>query len=998
MNSLNSPLKSKKLSSTSTNRPNCIPVYNIQNTRNFENNDDDNDENMQFSHSSTNLPYSVSQKNKNNFQRNNQKTYTLIGKKNFISKANYFGLDNTNNINNNNNNNNAKPISPSNSPMINYFSNLSPNHSKGRSPDENFADNKMSPFYSEQQTFNFSPSNIFNADFSNNNNNNINNNMNMNMMFNNFGFQSMEVIPEDTNKTLQEKMENLVSKNGNNYMNNIKNNNMKYNNFYNIQEQKLNNEDEDYDDNNEEVCVLSFSCDDVESNDEKKKTNNQQISKQENNNNNSSDNFNNSNNNIQNNTNDHTPLKTENDNSLKKIFKKNEFPKPYIPNKFRDKTQEINQINNISDENSLPSYGGPTNNNINNQQTNLYSNEAINYNNNINININNSNSNFIGFPIADGQMMMPNFNQIPAFVPSMYFQKIQSNENSPYPTKIGEFVNFPTRANNFVNEKNKFTMSNNNNINNFYNNGFSMNNAFDKNNSNENEGYNIFHYNGDNYQISQFKQYKKKDENKTGEISSISANDLVTTITANNKKIKRIDPNTYLNESLDYLSHNIFLLAKDQAGCRFLQEKLEKEPKEATEKFYNAILPYLISLVKDPFGNYLIQKLIQNLNLEQIIKILEIMSPTILDIGSNSHGTRVIQHLISYLKTKELVDYFLKSIEPYIIPLLKELNGTHIIQKFLSEHPECENTIHKIIIDNCASLASHRHGCCVLQKFLDGPDCNLKKNLINSLINNCLVLIIDQFGNYVIQSILLLNDSKASSIIALKICDNVAYYSKHRYSSNVVEKCFDFCGQNEKNKLIEKISPPDILADLIMDEHGNYVIQKALSCAEPDKRELILQNIIPLIPKIKCVSFGEKLLWRLMQTYPQLNTGVRTDNNNSNNNNSNSNNNNNNSNNNMNNNMNNNNNVNNNNFNAKNIYWNNNSYNNNGFYKKNGQGFNNNINKRKGSNNQNGNNIKKNKVDVNNSNNNEEKDENKGAEVKNNKNKKNSRGGWKPFP
>ena len=963
----------------STNHPNTIPVQNIQNTKNFENNDDDNDENNQYSHSSLTLPYYISKKN--DFQRNNQKTYTLIGKRNFPSKANYFGLDNSNHINNNTNNNiniNTKPISPSNSPMVNYFANLSPNHSKGFSPDENYADmNKMSPFYSDQQTFNFSPSNIFNADFSNNNNNNVNNNMNMNMMLNNFGFQGMEIIPEDTNKTLQEKMEHLVSKNGNNYTNNVKNNNnnnMKYNNSYNTNEQKFNNEDEEYDDNNEEVCVLSFSCDEGDSNDEKEKNNNnQQTKKQENNiNNNTTNNssVSNNNNTSKNNLTNHTPLKLENDNSLKKIYNKNEFPKPYIPNKFRDKTQEINQINNISDGNSLPSYGGPTNNNINNQQTNIYSNEAINYNNNINININNSNSNFIGFPMVDGQMMMPNINQIPPFTP-MYYPKIQNKENSPFPTKIGEFVNYTTRTNNFVNEKNKFTI--NNNINNFYNNGFGMNN----NANNSNEGYNIFHYNGDNYQISQFKQYKKKDENKTGEIASISVNDLVTTITANNKKIKRIDPNTYLNESLDYLSHNIFLLAKDQAGCRFLQEKLEKEPKEATEKFYNAILPYLISLVKDPFGNYLIQKLIQNLNLNQIIKILEIMSPTILDIGSNSHGTRVIQHLISYLKTKELVDYFLKSIEPYIIPLLKELNGTHIIQKLLSEHPECEETIHKIIIDNCASLASHRHGCCVLQKFLDGPDCNLKKNLINSLINNCLVLIIDQFGNYVIQSILLLNDSKASSIIALKICDNVAYYSKHRYSSNVVEKCFDYCGQNEKNKLIEKISPPEILADLIMDEHGNYVIQKALSCAEPEKREIILQNIKPLIPKIKYVSFGEKLLWRLMQTYPQLNTEIRSDNN-------------------SNNNSNNNNNINNN-FNQKNNYWNNNN-NNNSYNNNNSNSYK--MNKRKGSgNNQNGNNFKKNKVEENdNMNNNEEKEENKGIEKKSNKNRKNSRGGWKPLP
>ena len=362
-----------------------------------------------------------------------------------------------------------------------------------------------------------------------------------------------------------------------------------------------------------------------------------------------------------------------------------------------------------------------------------------------------------------------------------------------------------------------------------------------------------------------------QDSNGKEKIYTIGAKDLVTTITSNNKKIKRINPKTYLNESYEYLSHNIFILSKDQAGCRFLQEKLEKEPEIAKNYFYEAILPYILPLVKDPFGNYLIQKLCKNLDDKQIKKILEKMAPTILDIGANSHGTRVIQQIINYLNTKELLDYFLEIIKPHTVPLLKELNGTHIIQKLLEVHPECGNIINKIIVDNCSNLATHRHGCCVLQKFLDSPYEDLKNDLIKSLINNCLVLIIDQFGNYVIQSVLLLKDKKACSEIALKICDNVPYYSKHRYSSNVVEKCFDFCGEEEKKMFVEKLSPPEVLAELILDDHGNYVIQKALYCAEGKTKENMIKSIIPLIPKIKEVSFGERLLNRLFAAYPQLN-------------------------------------------------------------------------------------------------------------------------------
>ena len=193
----------------------------------------------------------------------------------------------------------------------------------------------------------------------------------------------------------------------------------------------------------------------------------------------------------------------------------------------------------------------------------------------------------------------------------------------------------------------------------------------------------------------------------------------------------------------------------------------------------------------------------------------------------------------------------------------------HIFNKLLSLYPEIENDIGKIIVDNCPLLAMHKHGCFFLQKILEGPDRPLKSELIKNLLDICLGLIIDQFGNYVIQSILKLNINKYSSIIALLISDNAPYYSKHRYSCNVIEKCFDFCAEKERNILIKKLCTPEVIPDLILDEHGNYVIQKALYYADDNKREEIFKIVKPLIPEIKKKAFGEKILSKLYFIYPK---------------------------------------------------------------------------------------------------------------------------------
>ena len=65
-----------------------------------------------------------------------------------------------------------------------------------------------------------------------------------------------------------------------------------------------------------------------------------------------------------------------------------------------------------------------------------------------------------------------------------------------------------------------------------------------------------------------------------------------------------------------------------------------------------------------------------------------------------------------------------------------------------------------------------------------------------------------------------------------------------------------------------------MIADLILDEHGNYVVQKAMFYAEQKEKEFILQNIIMLIPKIRLTPFGEKMLNRLVLIYPILNNYI----------------------------------------------------------------------------------------------------------------------------
>ena len=107
----------------------------------------------------------------------------------------------------------------------------------------------------------------------------------------------------------------------------------------------------------------------------------------------------------------------------------------------------------------------------------------------------------------------------------------------------------------------------------------------------------------------------------------------------------------------------------------------------------------------------------------------------------------------------------------------------------------------------------------------------------------------------------------------MKIYDNVAYYSKHRYSSNVVEKCFDFCDGIYLQNLMSNVQKKDNLTELILDEHGNYVVQKVLSLSDLNMQRAMLRIIVPLFEKLKYYSYGERVINRLMNAYPMINEG-----------------------------------------------------------------------------------------------------------------------------
>ena len=343
-------------------------------------------------------------------------------------------------------------------------------------------------------------------------------------------------------------------------------------------------------------------------------------------------------------------------------------------------------------------------------------------------------------------------------------------------------------------------------------------------------------------------------------IKEIKPDDLIIA-KINQSNIIRINPEIYINESYEFLSNNLYILLKDQLGSKFLQEKLEKDPGNSLSHFFPVLIPNIVELMKNYFANYFIQKMFPYLNKEQIEYILKIIKPDFLEICINNHGTRVIQRIMDFLITEKNRNLFFEIIKPLFTNLINEVNGTHIIYKFIKVFPEFSDASNEIIINNIVAISTNKRGCIFIQNYISSlNNNNLKQNIIQSLLENCLILIIDPVGNYAIQYLLSLEDSDITLNIINKIINNISFYSKHRYANYVIEKIFIYSNYIQKQSIITKISSPEIISDLVFDKQGNFIILNALDYADKNKRNIILNNINNLKAKIEEMPNGQKFL------------------------------------------------------------------------------------------------------------------------------------------
>ena len=255
-----------------------------------------------------------------------------------------------------------------------------------------------------------------------------------------------------------------------------------------------------------------------------------------------------------------------------------------------------------------------------------------------------------------------------------------------------------------------------------------------------------------------------------------------------------------ISKMLQKLSQNInnktlYDISINNYGTRPVQKMLENLPSNISQQDINIVLNIakgnVLNLIKDINGNRVFQSIIQNIkNKEVLSPIYKEMNENLTEIIKTKSGCCVFAKVLSNITENDLnitFDIIINNINQFINDEFGNISLKRIIKLNNENYNE---KIFSYIKDNITQLSCQKFSSNVIEACIDNTT-SLKKKTIEKIIeneNNINDLILDQFGNYIIQNALQNAEEKEFNIIIEHIKENEKKLKQSQHGKIVFEK------------------------------------------------------------------------------------------------------------------------------------------------------------------------------------------------------------------
>ncbi|KAH9882760.1 hypothetical protein J1614_000126 [Plenodomus biglobosus] len=305
--------------------------------------------------------------------------------------------------------------------------------------------------------------------------------------------------------------------------------------------------------------------------------------------------------------------------------------------------------------------------------------------------------------------------------------------------------------------------------------------------------------------------------------------------------------------------------AGDQHGSRFIQQKLETANSEVKERVFSALQGEALQLMQDVFGNYVIQKFFEHGDQTQKKILVGKMKGHVLALANQMYACRVVQKALEHALTDQQAA-MVKELEKDVLRTVKDQNGNHVIQKVIDRVPmEHIQNIVEAFKGHVGILSINSYGCRVIQRLLEKVPEPRRRFILTELHAEGPKLITDSYGNYVVQHVIEhgLPEDRAKIVSLIKA--QFISFSKHKFASNVVERCLVCGDDSQRHALVSTVISKNDRGEtnilhLLKDGYGNYVVQKLLETLGREDYEVFVMALKPELDKARKTISGKQIV------------------------------------------------------------------------------------------------------------------------------------------
>lgn len=292
-----------------------------------------------------------------------------------------------------------------------------------------------------------------------------------------------------------------------------------------------------------------------------------------------------------------------------------------------------------------------------------------------------------------------------------------------------------------------------------------------------------------------------------------------------NLEVNQFNPNNTMNQNQQDLINNFSNLKIDNSEIymkKFQQEKNELDTSNTNsyknESFKDVELKYGIQ-------NYTNTNDLKNEDFNQNLKLNSQIDNNYTYIPNNYYAP-----YNPYIQQPVVIQQpLLVNLQNYDYNTQHQYHGYNPMQLQTNNlnQNQHQNIIDQNTIDSIILECKEQKGCRKYQRLLDENQ-SYSAFIYGSIKTRISELILDQFGNYLVQKLVELLSKKDLYEIICNIEQKIIFISKNAFGTRVLQKIISISNNNEINgKIINQISKYDCL-DLVLDNNASHVISSLI--------------------------------------------------------------------------------------------------------------------------------------------------------------------------